>query len=212
MPQVTISNSTLERLKRYAEPFVDTEDIVINRVLDRLESSNKQSVFNEADKPGNSQIDREPVKRAVSVAGGKSENFHQIDPDDLPDLTHAKVQYAKIDKEPIRKGANWNGTLDRMLCYAYKRAGVGTFDELLKISPVNIREGSKLDEGYHYLPEVNISVQGVSANQACRAIVDMAAVLGISVDIEIEWRRKEGAAYPGQRGRLFMQGRTEDSE
>ena len=188
MPQITISDSTFGRLQSLAKPFVDTEDAVISRALDRLESDDTESVPN---------------------GGDKTKNSHQIDPANLPDLTHTKVRYAVLDGKPIRKQANWNGILDKLLCLAYKRLG---FDDLLKISLANITEGHKGNEGYHYLQEADISVQGTSASLACQAIVGIANEIGLSVDIGFEWRKKDGAAHPGERAKLFMQGRAADIE
>lgn len=60
-------------------------------------------------------------------------------------------------------------------------------------------KGRKEDEGYGYLPEIDISVQGQDANAACRAIVMAAQGLGIGLDVGFMWRPKESAAYPGER-------------
>ncbi len=68
-----------------------------------------------------------------------------------------------------------------MLRRAMKRAG--SFEELHRICPVNMVKGRKEDEGYGYLPEIDLSVQGQDANGACRGVVTAAQALGMSLDI-----------------------------
>ena len=66
--------------------------------------------------------------------------------------------------------------------------------------------GRKEDEGYDYLSDIEISVQGQDANGACRAVVTAAQALGIALEIGFMWRHKVGAAYPGKRARIRIAG------
>jgi hypothetical protein len=182
MKDIPIQPSTFERLQRHAKPFVDTPDAVINRALDALEGSD-----------GNIANDHR----------AEVEGEERIDPRVLPRLTHTKVLDASIDGEPIKK-ANWNLILDTMLCKAMEH--VGTFEKLQKVCPVNMVKGRKEDEGYGYLPDIKISVQGQDSNAACRTVVTAAQALGIALDIGFMWRHKEGAANPGARARLQVPG------
>jgi len=127
----------------------------------------------------------------------------RIDPRVLPNLTHTKVLDASVDGRPVAK-ANWNLLLDEILRLAMKRGG--SFERLQKLCPVNMVRGRKGDEGYDYLPDIDVSVQGQDANAACRAIVAAAQSLGVALDIGFIWRPKEGAAYPGERARLMLSG------
>ena len=38
MPEITVTESTFERLQHHAKPFVDTPDMVISRALDVLDA------------------------------------------------------------------------------------------------------------------------------------------------------------------------------
>ncbi|WP_375567600.1 T4SS efffector SepA family protein [Oceaniradius stylonematis] len=184
MPDISLSQSAFERLQRHAKPFVDTPESVILRALDALELSAGQPLPEES-------------------ADGSSEL--QVDARALPRLTHTKVLDAAIDGEPLAK-PNWNSLLDEMLRRAMKR--VGSFEELHRTCPVNMVKGRKEDEGYGYLPEIDISVQGQDANGACRAVVTAAQALGMSLDLGFMWRLKETAAHPGERGRIRISPRT----
>lgn len=182
MPQTSIQDSTFERLQRHAKPLIDTLDTVINRALDALE-----------------QIEGHPALGSE----GSGEAERRIDPRALPELTHTKVLDASIDGEPMAR-ANWNLLLEAMLRHAMKR--VGTFDKLRKLCPVNMVKGRKEDEGFSYLSDIDVSVQGQDSNGACRAVVTAAQGLGIAVEIGFMWRLKESAAYPGERARLQVVG------
>ena len=182
MPDITIQPSTLERLKRLAEPLVDDADAVVCRALDALERLD----LNPPDKES-LDVDRE------------------IRSSRLPDLTHSKVQSARIGNEVIEK-PNWNRLLDKTVILAMRQEG--TFERLLRTCPANIVQGKKVDEGYHHLREIDVSVQGLSANDACVVLIDTVRRIGVSLEIVFRWRDKDGAAYPGETGRLRMKATT----
>jgi len=179
MPQVTIQQSTYERLQRHARPFEDTTpDPVINRALDALE-----------------QLSAPPAASGEPVP----EPERSVDPNELPSLTHAKVLDASIAGEPIAR-PKWNLLVDEMLRRAAKR--LWTIERLRQVFPVNMVRGCKVDDGYRYLADIDISVQGQDANKACLAAVTGARALGVSLDIGFMWRPKAGAKFPGERARL----------
>jgi len=62
--------------------------------------------------------------------------------------------------------------------------------------------GQKNDEGYHYMADINLSIQNVPANAAWKNAFHLARRCDIEVSVEFEWPEKEGAANPGKRGRL----------
>lgn len=188
MPSISVGQSTFERLQRHAKPFIDTPESVILRALDALEQDEGKAAGLR-------------TRVAGEEPGCSSERL--IDVRTLPSLTHTKLLEAVLDGDRLAK-PNWNALLDEMLRRAMKR--VGSFEKLHRVCPVNMVEGRKEDEGYGYLPEINVSVQGQDANGACRAVVTAAQALGMSIDIGFMWRHKETAAYPGERGRIRLNG------
>ena len=64
--------------------------------------------------------------------------------------------------------------------------------------------GEKDDDGYGYMPDIDISIQGQDSNAACRAAVLLAQSLNISLEIAFMWRPKDKAAFPGERCRLTV--------
>ena len=181
MLEVSIEQATFERLQRHARPLIDSVDVVVNRALDALEGGE--------------------IGRAGEMAPAVD---REVEPDRLPDLTHTKLLAARLAGEEVAK-PNWNRLLHRVLVIAKRE--VGDIAELRRRCPANMVAGRKTDEGYHHLPAADISVQGLSANEACAALVVTARGLGAGVDIVFLWRAKDGAAYPGQRGRLNIAAR-----
>ena len=107
-----------------------------------------------------------------------------------------------------RKDPKWNRLLDQMLVLEMKHHGK-RFEELQGLCSANMVRGHKQDMGYHHVREIDVSVQGLSANDACRALVTLAQSLNIELEIGFMWRDKEGAAHPGKRGRLKVPTRDE---
>jgi len=179
MPTITISEESLAILQRYAVPFVDPIDVAIRNMDDRIRSGAVS-----------------PVSAPVTSAPGK-----HIDPRDLPKLTHTKLLDASIGGSSISR-PNWNRLLDETVRRAIRE--VKDFDKLRRICPVNMIRGKKNDEGYNHLMDIDISIQGQDANGACRGIVTAAQALGLELKIELMWRQKEGADFPGERGWLHI--------
>ena len=124
--------------------------------------------------------------------------------DDVPSLSHAKFISGKFDNV-ASPHTSWKGMMIVALETAYKR--LGDLKSLQRVSQSNIVEGEKTDEGYHYLPELGISFQGVSAIYAARSIAALAKEIDAAVEIEFRWRQKDDAAFPGQAAKLIREKR-----
>lgn len=188
MQQITISPATFKRLQSHAEPLVDTTESVINRALDALERPEPDV----SDEPGDERL---------------------IDPLKLPNMKRTKILVAAVDGNEVGHSERyWNRVMKKMICLAVKHGR--TLDEISLLCAQttvngqrqNIVNGQKQAENYAYLPDINVSLRNRSADGACRTIMNIAQNLGIALDIVFEWRDKQGAAYPGQRGRLRIPG------
>ena len=179
MRKISIEQETFERLQGYAKPLVDTTDTVINRALDALE-------FQESD-------GREGEIDTVST--------QLVDPQDLPNLTHTKILGASVSGQSVVK-PSWSKLFDSLLVTALRQAN--DFFELRKLCSINMIQGRKVDSGYHYLAEIDISVQGMPANVVCRALVAVAQYHNIGLDITFMWRCKDGALYRGEKRKLCL--------
>lgn len=124
----------------------------------------------------------------------------QFSADSPPNLKHAKLLSAKFNGVRPHE-TTWNGLLVEAIRQA--KAGVHTTDEFRRlVSSVNIVSGRKEDEGYHFSPDMDLSVQYRDANTAWKGACDIASRLGVPIEVEFQWRAKDGAAFPGETGRL----------
>ena len=89
--------------------------------------------------------------------------FPEYEAQDPPKLTFTKVVAASFNGKAV-KHASWNRLLDTALNYAAN--DISNFERLQNIAAVNMVKGKKTKEGYRYLPEADLSVQGQKADQA----------------------------------------------
>jgi hypothetical protein len=175
-----LSPETIARLEKHARPFVDTVDTVINRVLDAYEAS------------------REETDDTDLVTGGVPKDF---DPSSPPNLTHTKVLSVHFNGIKFsREDTNWNALLSEAIRAAKKHAK--SDDELRRVVLANFITGKKEDEGYRYLADINLSVQGQDANSAWKATYNIARLLKLPFEIVFAWRLKTEASHPGVTGRF----------
>jgi hypothetical protein len=175
MPDVSLTPKTFERLQRLAKPFVDTPETVIARLLDLHEGQQGQALAG-----------AEPPR-----------GTRRFDPLDAPDLTHTKLVAAEIDGKPAR---NWNALVD--IAHRLAAQALKSYDALRDATQSHIVRGKKTDSGFHYLPDIDASIQGIDADLAWRNTLHLARRLKVPVRVEFEWRDKPGAAYPGKHGVL----------
>ena len=179
MPEVTIEQSTFERLQQHAEPLIDTTDSVIVRALNALDERRESSATSQA-----------PTAKAMEFGPNIP----------LPDVKHTRMLAASINGGSVT--ANWNNVLRHMLICAKEH--YGDLEQLRRRCAVKFVPRVKDDDGYRHLPQAGISYQGVNANAAADAIVTLAKDIGVTLDVDFEWRDKEQAAYPGRRARLHV--------
>jgi hypothetical protein len=177
MPTITLSDVYDAKLKKLAVPFEDTRETVIYRLIDK-EVERQGITLN-----GNTHV--QPV----------GDNFRRLNPDSPQNLAFTRVCSATIDGRELNR-PKWNGIMDYLHVIALQR--LGSFDALRRESGARLREGRFEDEGYKYLSEADLSIQGVDSNLAWAHSLRLARVLRVPIKLTIEWRETEGAAYPGQ--------------
>jgi len=119
----------------------------------------------------------------------------------VPNLRHTKLLSAKVGGQPIRP--TWNGLLFDLI----RRIPKGRLEkpeEARRLIIVNFVAGEKEDEGYKFIPNLGISVQGQDANDSWKGASHIPQKLGVPVEVEFLWRMKEGAEFPGEMGRLSI--------
>jgi hypothetical protein len=174
---VTLTDQTFEMLQSLATPFVDTPETVIARLATEAISGRAP-----ADMPG-------------QAPKGLSDSPLRLDPDRHDSLTHAKLISASFDGKELHR-AKWNSLRDHVHIVARQR--LGSFEALQRVSGAHLRPGRYEQDGFHYLPEADLSIQGVDSNFAWAHTLGLARHLRVPVRVRFEWRLKEAAAHPGR--------------
>jgi hypothetical protein len=182
-----ISDENFTRIQRLAVPLVDSLDTALGRILNFYEKHNPPSSGS--------------ILPATSMPVLSERVFDPFSP---PDLTHTKMTAASFRRSPLEL-PTWNALLDEVV--RTSRRDLGSFDALKKVSLTNLVDGQKTDQGYRYLSDIRLSVQGQSANDAWRSIARLARHLGYHVQVSFVWYFKEAAAFPGESGSFCFQGR-----
>jgi hypothetical protein len=186
VPSIELSSQTFARLQALAVPLVDNPETVINRLIDFFEG-------------------REGAPSPVSGdrGGGGGDKIRQFSPVSPPHLTHTKVLAVEFCGKPLEhREANWNGLLNAAVREAKARAKSAA--ELKQLVIIPFVDGQKTNEGYRFLSDIGISVQGQDSNVSWKAARHIAQKLGLQLSVTFEWREKEGAAFPGVTGRLSI--------
>lgn len=186
MRKIEIEQSTFKRLQSHAERLVDTPDSVINRAIDALEKANP------------SPADQTP-ERTTTTSG----DAISLDANDLPDVTHTKVLRAMVGGRSVKP--NWNNVAREMLRIAADEGY--SVDKIQHLSRVKLVAGVKKDKGYHHVPQMRTSYQGLSAKRAAAASVALAKDVGIALELEWNWPHEDKALRPGRRTQLRLPGR-----
>ncbi|MFW6116521.1 MAG: hypothetical protein ACOC6F_02230 [bacterium] len=111
-----------------------------------------------------------------------------------PDLTHTTVLEASFGS---RNARNWNDLLRQAHREAMER--LGSFRAVKGVTRSNIVKGERTEGGYTYLPDVDISIQGVQSNRAWADSERLARELDVPIRVIAERRKKVGDSPAGER-------------
>ena len=124
----------------------------------------------------------------------KKDLYIHVDPEDYLELKHTKILNGRVGRERVK---NWNHLSEIIHSIAYEK--LGSFEKVAEITNANIVKGERIDKGFRFLSKVNLSIQGESASKIWNNSLSLAKKLRVLIELEIEWRNKREAAYPGKR-------------
>jgi hypothetical protein len=178
--QLEIPDTLFVRIKQNAIPFVDLTPVsVLERWADHFEKQQSQEGVR-------------PSAPSAEPSGPVGKKFSPLNP---PDLMHTRCQ-GTFGSMSFRK---WNDLVRVAHAQAFKQTK--SFEALLSVTHAQIRKGDHSgDSGYHYVPEIDISIQGVDANHAWLYSLRLAQYLKVPLIARIEWRYNEKAAFAGEMG------------
>lgn len=169
---ISVSDATIARMKSHAEPLVDTYDSIINRAFDALD-------------------------REVGVAS-ETQGIQLVSPATPPNLAFTTVHSVTLDGVRFPPSESyWNHLMYAVIRLAGRDRSP---QELLDLIVVNSVIGRKENNGYRFLEDVGVSVQGQDANGAWKAVYNIARTLKISVQVTFSWQSNPKAAAPGAHG------------
>ncbi|MBM4137396.1 MAG: hypothetical protein FJ241_11270 [Nitrospira sp.] len=181
---IRISESIYERLESMARGF-DTPGSVIERLLEFYEKNHTSVV---------SPLNSTPTN---VVSQG---SFKTLNPDNPSNLSHTKILEGRFGNERVE---NWM----QLLYVAHKCAlgYYGNFEALRKATQSNIVKGSLSEKGYREYPGIGISIQGEDSNNSWRNALHLAREINSDIEVVLQWRNSNKAAYPGQKGKLIWE-------
>jgi hypothetical protein len=181
--QINISESLDDKLKSIAEPFVDTRETVLNRVVDFYISNHGAA----------------PRK----AEGGESSAM-AFPADAPPDLTFTRPLAIKLDGAIFeKKDLYWNALMFDVVGRA--AAKLKSLEKLKQLLLVNYVDGQgSQQQGYRFIPAAGLSVQGQDSNAAWKATMHLIKATGMNIDVTFMWENKDKAAHPGKTGRMVL--------
>ncbi len=189
MPTADLSDMTSTRLQAIAVPLVDTYDSVIARLLDHWDNT-------KADKP-------QVVKPGDPIGTQEDGRTMIFDPAMPPQLNFTTPMQAIINGKKLTKGETyWNTMMNIMIREVYAKGhNAHVIHDMLFI---NAYVGKKDDNGYKFLEDVGLSVQGQDSNAAFRQTYQLATLNSIGFEIKFRWQDNEKAAHPNREAVLKL--------
>ncbi len=182
MPVVRINDATFADISTLKAWFKtkspsETIDHIVRDAMDRL------------------GIERDDETAGAVVAPSDGAMLFDV----APSLTFTKPTKATINGKPI-ENPKWASILHTMIAQVKAKGFEGA--KLVRELGVPSRADSYDDEGYKFIPELGISVQGQSAADAWKEVDRLAKKWLILVKVEFVWRQNSKAQYPGKAGVL----------
>ena len=178
-----LGSALIAKLQHYAIPYVDQTPVdTMARILEEYE------ILKSGDKPETPAGIDSPVQCASQSAG----HHRLLNVDQPPNLLHTRVRGRIGDRE----FSKWNELVRAAHEMAYPIAG--SFAALTRASHAQLREGQHSDCGFHFLPTIGISVQGVDADHAWEYSLQLARFMSIPIEATVQWRNNPKAAHPGE--------------
>jgi hypothetical protein len=175
MPDIKIPEALYNRLQTIAVPFEDSTISVIEKLLNEYE------------------LHHLPAK-------AKKESERILDPEKPGSLKHTSVIQAVVNDQLISM-PNWNKVsheIHRLALYQ----GVAK-EKLIELSPFNVTVGESDKQGFCFLADIDLSIQGVGAEVAWKYALKLAKHLSLPIQVIFEWRDKPSAAFPKEKGKLI---------
>lgn len=116
-----------------------------------------------------------------------------------PDLTHTKA----CGYVGMQTFSGWNDLVRKTHVQAHEK--LGSLEKLIQISKFNVISGNHDGKnGFHFVPDINASIQGSESNKAWERSHLLASHCEIPIAVYFLWLDKDDAAFPGENGALEL--------
>ena len=186
MPVIRINDATFADLSTLKTWFgtktpSETLDRIVREAMDEL------------------GIERDDEPEIEAVGRGSDAMEFQV----APGLAFTKPLAASVNGKSIGS-PRWSSILLATISHL-KAKGIES-ESLAAELNIPARAGRYEEEGFKYIPDLGISVQGQSASDAWKEIDRIATKWRIPVNVEFWWRQNPKAQFPGRTGRLLSGG------
>lgn len=117
--------------------------------------------------------------------------------EEAPGLSFTRILSVRVNGGKPEK-VNWAGLLMKVISIVNAKGLSG--EKLVNELQINAKATEYAIDGYKFMPELGISVQGQSAPDAWKETSRLAAKFHIPVEVRFQWRDNEKAQHPGKIG------------
>ncbi|WP_420433994.1 T4SS efffector SepA family protein [Hyphobacterium sp.] len=122
-----------------------------------------------------------------------------------PGLSFTRVLAASVGGQALER-PNWQKLLLNTI-RELKGRGFGV-DQIVAELQVPSTTKPRSDQGYKYISDLGISIQGQSAPDAWKEVSRLAEKFSIEVYVKFQWRANPKAQHPGEIGEMKIQRKT----
>lgn len=200
------TRASTERLK-----FAQEREADVRQKMDALEKTVKE--LNVAKRtPTELVTDTAKVAAALSEVRSANTAVHDVlsegtvsfPPNAPPSLTFTQPKRIVLDGEPFTDKSKiyWNPLLFEVI---RKAAGVLSRDQVKALLDINKVDGVGMQQnGYRYIEEADLSVQGQDANRCWAQIFKLAKGANLPLEVEFAWQNTPKAMHPGLVGKFSV--------
>lgn len=175
---IEIGPANYKRLSEFAFGFGATPDSALTEVF--------------------AELDR--LRAGGNAAAAEVASFEADAP---PNLAFTNVRRVKFENEVLPHASNyWNKVMEHVIVAAAKAGWSAKEIVSRSTAPMSLEAVSH--NGFRFLPEAKLSVQGQDSNGAWRQIQKLCIACGFRIEIEFQWQDTPKAALPNQRGKLLV--------
>jgi hypothetical protein len=143
------------------------------------------------------------LDRLRAVGSGAVSDASTFEADAPPNLAFTNVRRVAFENEVLPHSSNyWNKVMEHVILAAAKAGWSAKEIIASSTAPMSIEASSQ--NGFRFLSEAGLSVQGQDSNGAWRQIQKLCAACGFRIEIEFQWQDTPKAALPNQRGKLAV--------